>query len=165
MTTKITSKWMRYNVKSDCASCMLPASDQVKVEDEGEEVLHNEISTKDRIEISQKLLMATNSTDYSSVMSSLNISLSANVFPSYCLATKHWPELKNGIFNFSNEHIHLLSKKAENQRMVERSDSNTNFEGKKNKITSEHYSKTKGGFAANYSILLNKLRKSNMYFD
>ena len=164
MITKMISKWMRYDIKADYNSCIPPTSDQVKVEDEGE-VLCNEISSKDRDEISQKVLMAANSTDYSSVISSLNNALSTNVFPSYYLATKHRPELENGIVNFLNEHVHLLSKKAENQRMVERSDCNTDFEGKKNKISSRYYSKIKGGFATNYSILLNKLRKCNVSFD
>ena len=66
----------------------------MKVEDKK---LLNKISTKNRIEILEKLLIVTNSTDYSSIILSLNNSLSTNVFLSYYLATKYQPALENGI--------------------------------------------------------------------
>ena len=82
-------------MKSQYELYILPAPNQITSEVAKFQSI--QISSKDSIDILQKILIATNSTDYNTIMKLLNKSMNCKAFLSYYEIIKHQPELDNGI--------------------------------------------------------------------
>ena len=109
--------------------------------------------------------MATNSTDYNSVVCSLNQPLHSKQFPSYYLMTKHRPELENSTVQLLPKYEHLLTDSSNPTRMVERSNNENDYSSKKLKVSKRYYSRFKGGFAQNIDLLRKKIDSYNLPID
>lgn len=153
---------MKFDIKSKYNNCIPPTL----IQENNEEDCHiTPISIEDSYTISKKLLMATNSTDYNNVVSSLNELMHSKLFLSYYLMTKHRPKLENSMVEFLPQYKYLLMEKAMELRMVEHSENANDFSGKKNKVKSRYYSKIKGRFGVNYNLLVKKISSYNLNID
>ena len=157
--TKITSKSLKHDVRREFNEC-IPPPPVIDLN-----VKSNTLTEEQSKGLSQKLLMSTNSSDYNMIRQTINETVNQKFLPSLHMITKHRPELDNGIVECDDKFLHILPKSDRNERMVERSDNDDDFVGKKNKIKARYFSKIKGGVRKYHEIMVDKLAIMNKSVD
>ena len=137
---------MQFNIKLKFYCYIPPAPNQV-INENGNKHMCCEFSHEDRDAISKQLLMTTNTTNYNSIVSSLNNGSHSKQFQSYYLMTKYCPELDNGVVQLKLKFIHLLTDNNKDTRMIQKSADENDYSRKKIKVKKCYYSQLKGGFS------------------